>query len=86
MAYEVIVKPSAAKAIRKLDRTSQRRIVRLLDRLAEHPRPEGVVKMQGEENLWRLRIGDYRLIYEIHDDRLVVLVLRVGHRRERLIS
>lgn len=82
MAYEVIVKPSAAKAIRKLDRTTQRRIVRLLEHLAEHPRPEGVVKMQGEENLWRLRIGDYRLIYEVHDDRLVVLVLRVGHRRD----
>ncbi|MFA9479847.1 type II toxin-antitoxin system RelE/ParE family toxin [Phycisphaerales bacterium AB-hyl4] len=65
-----------------MDRTTQRRIVRLLDHLAEYPRPEGVVKMQGEENLWRLRIGDYQLIYEVYDDRLVVVVLRVGHRRE----
>lgn len=82
MAYQVIVKPSAAKAIRKLDRVTQRRIIRLLDYLAKHPRPEGVVKMQGEERMWRLRIGDHRLIYEVHDDRLVVLVLRVGHRRD----
>lgn len=82
MAYRVIVKPSAAKVIRKLDRTTQRRIIRLLERLAEFPRPEGIVKMQGDDNLWRARIGDYRVIYEIHDDRLVVLVLRVGHRRD----
>lgn len=82
MTYQVIVKPSPAKVIRKLDRTTQRRLIRLLERLADFPRPEGVVKMQGDDNLWRARIGDYRVIYEIHDDRLVVLVLRVGHRRD----
>ena len=82
MTYQVFVKPSPAKVIRKLDRTTQRRMIRLLERLADFPRPEGVVKMQGDDNLWRARIGDYRVIYEIHDDRLVVLVLRVGHRRD----
>lgn len=82
MTYKVIVKPSAAKVIRKLERNIQRRIVQLLERLAEHPRPEGVVKMAGDDNLWRLRIGDYRMIYEIHDGQLIVLVLRVGHRRD----
>ncbi len=80
MAYRVIVKPSVAKVIRKSDRATQRRIVRLLGLLGENPRPEGVVKLQGDENLWRVRVGGYRVVYEIHDDRLVVLVLRVGHR------
>ena len=80
MAYAVIVKPSVAKAIRNLDQSTQRRIVRVLERLAEHPRPSGVVKMAGDENLWRVRVGPYRVVYEIHDDRLVVLVLRVGKR------
>ncbi len=82
MAYRVIVKPSVAKVIRKLDRATQRRIVRLLELLGENPRPEGAVKPQGDENLWRARVGGYRVVYEIHDDRLVVLVLCVGHRRD----
>ncbi len=47
-----------------------------------NPRPPGVVKLEGDENLWRIRIGDYRVIYEIHDDRLVVVVLRVANRKD----
>ena len=50
--------------------------------LAHDPRPTGVVKLAGDENLWRIRIGNYRVVYEIHDDRLMVLVLRVAHRKD----
>jgi mRNA interferase RelE/StbE len=50
--------------------------------LAEEPRPPGVVKMQGAEGYYRLRIGDYRVVYAIEDDVLLVLVVRIGHRRE----
>lgn len=82
MAYQVIVKPSAAKVIRKLDRSTQAKVVRLLDALAQEPRPGGVVKLEGDDNLWRVRIGDYRVVYEIHDGKLIVLVLRVGHRKD----
>lgn len=82
MAYEVILKPSAAKALRSLERDMQRRVVRVLERLADQPRMAGVVKMSGEQNLWRARVGDVRVVYEIHDGRLVVLVLRIGHRRD----
>ena len=82
MAYQVIVKPSAEKAIRKLDRDTQRRVVGLLTALAEEPRPIGVVKMAGADNLWRVRLGDYGVVYEIHDDRLIVLVVRVAHRKD----
>jgi mRNA interferase RelE/StbE len=46
------------------------------------PRPEGVKKLEGEKDLYRLRVGDYRIIYTIRDRELIVLVLKVGHRRE----
>ncbi|MDJ0899633.1 MAG: type II toxin-antitoxin system RelE/ParE family toxin [Xenococcus sp. MO_188.B8] len=51
-----------------------------IDALATEPRPEGVVKLKGEENLYRIRVGDYRVIYNVQDDRLLVLVVKVGHR------
>ena len=82
MAYQVIVKPSAEKVIRKLDRDTRRKVTRLLEALAEEPRPGGVVKLAGDDNLWRVRIGDYRVVYEIHDKRLVILVVKVGHRKD----
>jgi mRNA interferase RelE/StbE len=50
--------------------------------LASAPRPAGVVKLAGADNLWRLRIGVYRIVYEIRDDRLTILVLRVAHRKD----
>jgi len=82
MPYQVVIKPSAAKAIRKLDRDTQRRVIRLLEALAVEPRPGGVTKLAGDDNLWRVRIGDYRVVYEIHDAKLVVMVVRVAHRKD----
>ncbi len=82
MAYQVIIKPSVQKVIRKLERGIQRKVIRLLEALADNPRPAGVTKLAGDDNLWRVRIGDYRVLYQIHDQRLVVLVLKVGHRRD----
>jgi mRNA interferase RelE/StbE len=61
---------------------TQRRIVIALRRLALTPRPPGVVKMQGEDNLWRIRVGDYRIAYEIQDTQVLILVLRIGHRKD----
>ena len=80
--YKVILKPSADKALSKLPLDIQRRIVGALDALALDPRPHGVAKMAGDDNLWRVRVGEYRIVYEIHDGRLIVLVLRVAHRRD----
>ncbi|MEO7373738.1 MAG: type II toxin-antitoxin system RelE/ParE family toxin [Terrimesophilobacter sp.] len=54
----------------------------VIDLLAADPRPPRAIQLVGGAGEWRVRTGDYRIIYEIHDDRLVVLVLRVGHRRE----
>ena len=80
--YKVDFKTSADRQLRKLPASAQRRIVREVMALAINPRPAGVVKLTGDENLWRIRIGDYRVVYEIHDDRLIVLVLRVANRRD----
>lgn len=68
--------------MQKLPLDVQRRIVAVVDALAIEPRPHGVVKLAGDENLWRVRVGEYRIVYEIHDGQLIVLVLRVAHRRE----
>ncbi|MGC9259828.1 MAG: type II toxin-antitoxin system RelE family toxin [Phycisphaerae bacterium] len=81
-AYRVTIRPSADKVLHKLPRDVQRRILERLDELAINPRPANVVKMAGGENLWRIRVGDYRLVYEIHDREITIYVLAIGHRRE----
>jgi mRNA interferase RelE/StbE len=82
MQYELIIKPTAEKSLDKLPRPIRRRIVDAMKALRNNPRPAGVVKLVGDENLWRIRIGDYRVVYEIQEGRLVVLVLRVAHRKD----
>ena len=82
MQYTVIIKPTAVKRLDKLPRPVRRRVLDALDELRANPRPAGCVKLAGDENLWRIRVGDYRVVYEIHDDSLIVLVLRIAHRRD----
>ena len=82
MSYLVRVKESVEKAIRKLDRPSRRRVWAAIGELADDPRRAGCVKMAGERDLWRRRVGDYRIVYQIYNAELVVLIVRVGHRRE----
>ncbi|MFN8483843.1 MAG: type II toxin-antitoxin system RelE/ParE family toxin [Anaerolineae bacterium] len=60
----------------------KRRVRTAIDLLAETPRHPGAIKLQGRQNLYRVRVGDYRVVYEIHDDILFVLVTRVRHRRD----
>jgi mRNA interferase RelE/StbE len=79
--YAVEILPSAARALAKLDRAMQRRIARRIDRLALDPRADAV-KLRGTDDIWRARVGDYRLLYAIEDERLVVLIIKVGHRRD----
>jgi len=64
------------------DARLKRRIADAIDALTVKPRPPGCVKLVGEENVWRVRVGDYRILYEIQEGRLVVLVIRIAHRRE----
>lgn len=82
MAYTLTIDPSAQKQLAKLDRATQRRVASVIDDLAETPRPSGVRKIQGAEDLYRIRVGDYRVIYRIVDRKLVVLIVRIAHRRD----
>jgi mRNA interferase RelE/StbE len=73
---------SAGRDFSKLNREMQQRITAKVDGLADHPRPRGAEKLEGRENRYRIRVGDYRVIYEIQDEVLVVLIVRIGHRRD----
>jgi mRNA interferase RelE/StbE len=80
--YAVELLPSAARALANLDGAIQRRIARRVDRLAQEPRGGGAVKLRGADHVWRVRVGNYRILYQVDDDRLVILVIRIAHRRE----
>lgn len=82
MSYRVEIKPAALREIARLPRPDQRRISERIDALARIPRPPGCVKLAGADNLWRLRAGNYRIIYTIDDRPLIVAVVKVGHRRD----
>lgn len=81
MTYSVSILRSAQKLLGSLSPASQDRIVAAIRRLASNPRPPGVKKLAGRE-AWRIRVADYRVIYEIVDADLTILVVDVGHRRE----
>ena len=80
-SYSVVVKRSAAKEIEALPPKDRRRVVARIQGLAADPRPAGSEKLSGDEK-YRIRQGDYRILYEIIDDILVVTVVKVGHRSD----
>lgn len=82
MTYRVEVTPAALRQLRKLDPPARRRVQAAIELLADQPRPSGAKKLGGGEGEWRVRTGDYRIVYEVHDNVLLVLVVAVGHRRE----
>ena len=82
MTNRVEVAEAAVRSLRKRDPTARRRVQAAIELLAEQPRPSGARRLVGGDGLMRVRTGDYRIVYEIHDDVLVVLVVAVGHRRE----
>lgn len=83
MSYRVEVSRKVEKFLAGLrDPELQRRIVTAMRGLEENPRPPGSVKLSGSDDLFRVRVGDYRILYRVEDERLFVLVVDVGHRRE----
>jgi len=82
MTYQVEFTKRANKQFQALPDQIKRRMEPKIDALAQEPRPSGVVKLSGEDNAYRIRVGDYRVVYAIEDDRLLVLVFRVDHRRD----
>jgi mRNA interferase RelE/StbE len=82
LKYQIEFAPAATRQFKKLPREVQVRITRRIDTLAERPRPDGVKKLEGEGSLYRLRVGDYPVIYTIEDKLLLVLVLTLGKRAD----
>ena len=80
--YRIEFSHGAAKQLGVLPGKIQKRIANLIDSLVQDPRPSGCVKLRGSEDIWRLRVGDYRVLYQLRDQEILVLVLRVAHRRE----
>jgi mRNA interferase RelE/StbE len=81
MPYQIILTNAANKQLRKLPNQIAQRIQAQLLELENNPRPDGCKKLVNVE-AWRIRIGDYRVIYEIHDKILIVSVIEIGHRRD----
>ncbi|HEX3654187.1 MAG TPA: type II toxin-antitoxin system RelE/ParE family toxin [Pirellulales bacterium] len=80
MRYRVELKASAADALARVPKAHRQRIAKKIDRLADVPRPPGAKKLAGAESLYRIRVGGYRIIYQVNDDILLVLVVRIGGR------
>jgi mRNA interferase RelE/StbE len=80
--YAVVLRKSAARELSKLPKAAQQRIAQEIDGLAVNPRPQGVKKLAGADQLFRVRVGDYRVVYTIEDQRLIVEVIRVRHRKD----
>jgi mRNA interferase RelE/StbE len=80
-AYSLSIKRSAAKELGQLPPKDRGRIVARIQLLAQDPRPQGAEKLSGQER-YRIRQGDYRILYEIEDDILRVMVVKIGHRRD----
>ncbi len=81
MIYSVSIKQSALKALQKIDSSQRARLIDAIDRLKTNPNAGSVLK--GEfSGLRRIRIGDYRIVYEVQNQQLIILVVRIAHRRE----
>lgn len=81
--YKITFKRSAEKEIQKLPSSVILKIVPVIEGLSKNPRPAGSKKLQGsKENIWRIRIGDYRVVYLIAEEVKIVEVRRVGHRKD----
>jgi mRNA interferase RelE/StbE len=82
MSFEIIWEPAAAREARALPKTELQRVLQKIEALTSNPRSLGSIKLSGAVGLWRIRVGDYRVLYQIIDKRLIVVVVRIAHRRE----
>ena len=81
-SYRIELTRDALRALAKLDKPVRRRVQGAIDRLADDPHPAGMIALRGAPGAFRIRIGDYRVIYVLHDDLLLVVVIDIGHRRD----
>lgn len=82
MAYRVDLTTAAARDVKRLPKDIQKNVISAINALADDPRPQGYEKIEGPGDVYRIRCGDYRVLYQVFDDVLTVLVVRARHRRE----
>ncbi len=80
--YRIEVSTTAEKQIRRLERDDQLRVLRVIRDLATTPRPRGCRKLRGYDDVFRLRVGTFRVLYSVEPDRILVIILKVGHRKD----
>jgi mRNA interferase RelE/StbE len=80
--YRVELTPAAVRDLKKLDRRTQEQVGKAIDGLAGNPRPRGVKALQGDPSILRLRSGVFRILYRIEDREILILVIRIGHRKD----
>ena len=80
--YELRFRPAAVRQLRKLPKEALRRLQAATEALRHQPRPPGAIKLAGTDDLWRIRVGDFRVVYTIADEALVVIEVRIANRRE----
>lgn len=78
--YRVEIESGAQRSLRKFSLEIQKRLIETAAKLADNPRPPGCLKLEVKLNAWRIRCGDYRIIYEIYDESLLVRIIRIDHR------
>jgi len=81
-SYSVEVTRTAEKQLRRIAKRDRSRLVEAIQGLADRPRPHGARKLQGYDDVYRIRVGQYRVVYEVFEDRVIVIVLKVGHRKD----
>ena len=82
MRYSIEFRPAVLKSMKRLPKRELRRIKKKIDDLAENLPDPATTKMKGNNTFHKIRSGNYRIVYEIHEDRLVILVVKVGHRKD----
>ncbi len=80
--YEIEISRTAEKKLKKLPEAQQLRVVRAILPLAEEPRPRGSRKLTGYDDVYRIRVGRFRVLYSISESRLIILILKIGHRKD----
>ena len=81
-SYQIKIKPSASRELERLPRTTIPKIVTAIKELAENPFPQGVKKLTGFDRTYRIRVGEYRILYNMYDDILVIEIIRIRHRKD----
>lgn len=79
--FDIVLERSVEKDLRKLNQQVHDRVIHSISTLADNPRPPGVKKLAGTANDWRIRVGDYRVLYEIAESVRIIRIYRVGHRK-----